>query len=515
MDILNFSVVNWSRAQFALTAMYHWFFVPLTLGLSVMLACMETFYVRTGDEQWKRITRFWMTLFGINFAIGVATGIILEFEFGTNWSNYSWFVGDIFGAPLAIEGLMAFFLESTFMAVMFFGWNKVSRKVHLLSTWLVAIGANLSAWWILVANAWMEHPVGMRFNPATVRNEMQNFWEVAFSPVAVNKFFHTVSSGFVLAAVFVAGISAWYMLRNRERELVRRSLKMAAVFGLVSSVLVVLTGDASARIIARVQPVKFAAMEGLYKGKEGQGLVVFGIPVKNAQGKYDIKYKIEIPAMLSFLAYRDRQAYVAGLEDVIEGKGPDALPVKEKIRRGRIARETLFEYKEARRYGDSLAMDSLMNYMQSPLFAVKYMKYFGYAFLNDPESVIPNVPLAFYSFHVMVFLGFYFVLLFVLALYFLYRHTLEKQRLLLWLMLLSVPLPYLAGECGWVLCETGRQPWIIQDLMPVMAAVSHIDASSVQVTFFLFAFLFTGLLIAEVGIMLKQIKKGPEKEGGN
>ena len=216
IDNVDLTLVDWSRAQFALTAIYHWLFVPLTLGLSFILAIMETIYVKTGREEWKRITRFWMTLFGINFAIGVATGIILEFQFGTNWSSYSWFVGDIFGAPLAIEGILAFFLESTFIAVMFFGWNKVSKKFHLLSTWLVAIGSNLSALWILIANAWMQNPVGMTFNPETARNEMMDFWAVVFNPVAVEKFLHTVSSGYLLASMFVLGISAWYILRKRE-----------------------------------------------------------------------------------------------------------------------------------------------------------------------------------------------------------------------------------------------------------------------------------------------------------
>ena len=229
---IDLSLVNWSRGQFALTAMYHWIFVPLTLGLSFIIAIMETLYVRTGNEEWKKITKFWMTLFGINFAIGVATGIILEFEFGTNWSNYSWFVGDIFGAPLAIEGIMAFFLESTFIAIMFFGWNKVSKKFHLISTWLVAFGSNLSALWILVANAWMQNPVGMHFNPDTARNEMLNFWEVLLSPVAINKFIHTITSGYVLAAIFVIGISSWYLLKNRELFLAKRSILIAAVFGL-------------------------------------------------------------------------------------------------------------------------------------------------------------------------------------------------------------------------------------------------------------------------------------------
>jgi len=235
VENIDLSVVDWSRAQFALTAIYHWIFVPLTLGLAFIVAIMETIYVRTGSEEWKRITKFWMTLFGINFAIGVATGIILEFEFGTNWSNYSWFVGDIFGAPLAIEGIMAFFMESTFIAIMFFGWNKVSKKFHLTASWLTAIGANLSALWILVANAWMQYPAGMVFNPETARNEMVDFWAVLFSPVAINKFMHTITSGYVLASIFVLGVSAWYLLKGREILMAKRSIIVAGVFGLISS----------------------------------------------------------------------------------------------------------------------------------------------------------------------------------------------------------------------------------------------------------------------------------------
>ncbi len=243
IENFDLSLVDWSRAQFALTAIYHWFFVPLTLGLSFIIAIMETLYVKTGNEEWKRTTKFWMTLFGINFAIGVATGIILEFEFGTNWSNYSWFVGDIFGAPLAIEGILAFFLESTFVAVMFFGWNKVSKRFHLISTWLVAVGASLSALWILVANAWMQNPVGMVFNPETARNEMINFWAVLFNPVAVDKFMHTITSGFLLGSIFVIGVSSFYLLKKREEWLAKRSILIAGIFGFLSSLTVVLTGD--------------------------------------------------------------------------------------------------------------------------------------------------------------------------------------------------------------------------------------------------------------------------------
>ena len=277
IESIDTSLIDWSRAQFAMTAMYHWIFVPLTLGLAVVMGIMETLYYKTGNEFWKKTAQFWMKLFGINFAIGVATGLILEFEFGTNWSNYSWFVGDIFGAPLAIEGILAFFMEATFIAVMFFGWGKVSKRFHLASTWLTGLGATISAWWILVANAWMQHPVGMEFNPDTVRNEMVDFWAVATSPVAVNKFFHTVLSGWVLGGVFVVGISCWYLLKKRNREFALASIKIGAIFGLVASLLAAWTGDGSGYQIAQTQPMKLAAVEGLYEGGTNVGLVGIGV----------------------------------------------------------------------------------------------------------------------------------------------------------------------------------------------------------------------------------------------
>jgi cytochrome d ubiquinol oxidase subunit I len=513
---IDLSLVNWSRGQFALTAIYHWIFVPLTLGLSFIIAIMETLYVRTGHEEWKKITKFWMTLFGINFAIGVATGIILEFEFGTNWSNYSWFVGDIFGAPLAIEGIMAFFLESTFIAVMFFGWNKVSKKFHLVSTWLVAFGSNLSALWILVANAWMQKPVGMHFNPDTARNEMLNFWEVLLSPVAVNKFLHTITSGYVLASIFVIGISSWYLLKRREVFLAKRSILIAAVFGLISSLMLIHSGDGSTRQIVHAQPMKFAALEGLYNGQEGAGLVAIGVMSiapgdTNSRNVKDFALRIEIPNFLSYMAYGKFDAFVPGINDLVDGNSKRGImPVSEKIDRGKFARESLAQLKTARDDGDSAAYNQLKARFNSDEFKSNYFRYFGYGFLNDPESIIPNVPVAFYSFHIMVGLGFYFLILFFLVLFYLFRNKLENKRIFLRLTIFTIPLAYLASQSGWVLAELGRQPWVIQDLLPTVAAVSHINASSVQITFILFAVLFTALLIAELSIMFKQIKIGPK-----
>ncbi|HLO59777.1 MAG TPA: cytochrome ubiquinol oxidase subunit I [Bacteroidales bacterium] len=506
------SLIEWSRAQFALTAMYHWLFVPLTLGLGFLIAFMETLYVKTGDEEWKKATKFWMTLFGVNFAFGVATGIILEFQFGTNWSNYSWFVGDIFGSPLAVEGILAFFLETTFIAVMFFGWNKVSKRFHLVSTWLTAIGANLSALWILVANGWMQFPAGMHFNPETARNEMVNFWDVLFSPVAINKFLHTISSGFVLASVFVTGISAWFILRKREVIFARKSMVVAGVFGIITSIYLIFTGDGSARLIAHKQPVKFAAMEGLVDGKSGAPLTVFGV-VSRKQQPADVKAKIEVPSLLSFLSFRNANAYVPGLKDFINGNPEHGvMSATEKMERGRKARQMFRDLREAKASNNTAEYEKLKATFTDQKFLDEYFRYFGYSFINNPSDLIPSVPLSFNSFRIMVYLGFYFVLLFVVVLVSLFTNKIVNRKWLLWLAVISIPLPYIAGQAGWIVAEVGRQPWAIQDYLPLSAAISHIDSSAVLVTFWIFAALFTAMIVAEVRILTRQIKIGPKKE---
>lgn len=520
LEAIDLSLVNWSRAQFALTAMYHWLFVPLTLGLTMIIAIMETLYVRTGNVEWKKITQFWMILFGINFAIGVATGIILEFEFGTNWSNYSWFVGDIFGAPLAIEGIFAFFMESTFIAVMFFGWNKVSKKVHLMSTWLTAIGANLSALWILVANAWMQNPVGMQFNPETARNEMVSFWDILFSSTAIYKFLHTTSSGFVLAAIFVIGISAWFILKKRHVVFARKSIAVAAVFGIISSIYVAFTGDSSARDIAQKQPMKFAAFEGLYNGSEGAGLIALGFistteTDPSNENLLDFNMKFEIPNVLSYMAYMDWNAFVPGINDLIDGNEKYGyLSAEEKIERGKVAMAKLKEFKEAKNSGDVESTEKLKAEFMDPEFQENYFQYFGYGYIKDTSLLIPSVPLSFYSFHIMVGLGFYFIVFFILALLYVTRGKLERKKGFLRLAIWTIPLAYIASQAGWIVAEVGRQPWVIQDLMPTVAAVTQISTGAVQTTFWMFATIFTLLLIAEIKIMLRQIKIGPKVEGG-
>ena len=509
MEHLDPSLVDWSRAQFALTALYHWIFVPLTLGLTFLVAIMETIYVKTGDIWWKKTTKFWMTLLAINFAIGLATGIIMEFEFGTNWSNYSWIVGDIFGAPLAIEGLMAFFMESTFFAIMFFGWDKVSKKTHLISTWLVAIGSNLSALWILVANGWMQHPVGMHFNPDTARNEMVNFWEILFNPNAYSKFLHTISSGYVLAALFIISVSSWYLLKGRNIQFAKRSIMIAASFGLIVSIFNLTTGDDSARQAALNQPMKLAAMEGLYDGKSSAPIVAFGIlnPKKNyLNDEKEFLFKIEIPDGLSLLGFHSIDAYVPGIKQLVLGdKEHNITSVAQKLSIGKKAVTALTNYKIAKKEGDTLQAQSALNIFE------ENTKYLGYGYLEKPEDVIPNVPITFYAFHTMVTFGFWFITLFIIILYLAMTNELEQKRWFLKAALWSLPLGYIAQEAGWIVAEVGRQPWAIQDMLPVGMATSQLSSTSVMFTFWMFAILFTALLIAEVKIMITQIKIGPEE----
>ncbi|HHD75868.1 MAG TPA: cytochrome ubiquinol oxidase subunit I [Campylobacterales bacterium] len=501
-------LIDWSRAQFALTALYHWLFVPLTLGLSFIMAIMETIYVKTGNVIWKEITKFWMTLFAINFAIGLATGIIMEFEFGTNWSNYAWIVGDIFGAPLAIEGIMAFFMESTFFAVMFFGWNKVSKKMHLLSTWLVAIGSNLSALWILVANGWMQHPVGMEFNVDTARFEMNSFWDVLFNPNAYSKFLHTIGSGYVMGALFVVGISAWYLLKGKDVVKAKKSLVVGATFGLITSIFLIASGDESAHQVALNQPTKLAAMEGLYHGDQREGIVAVGIldPTKEiGDGKEPFIFDWEIPYALSFLGYHNVDAFVPGIHDLVYGNEEQGIEsAASKIEKGKVAIEALKHYKEAKKAGkETEAKEALERFRANEV-------YFGYGYLKDPKDIIPPVAITFYSFHLMVGLGTWFLALFFFILYFAMLNKIHEKKMLLRLAVLSIPLGYVAGEVGWIVAEVGRQPWAIQGMLPTGMATSQISVSAVQTTFWLFAIIFTALMIAEIKIMLKQIKLGME-----
>ena len=498
--------IDWSRAQFALTAIYHWLFVPLTLGLAVIMGIVETKYYRTKDEFWKTAAQFWQRLFGINFAMGVATGIILEFEFGTNWSNYSWFVGDIFGAPLAIEGIVAFFMESTFVAVMFFGWKKVSAGFHLAATWLTGLGATISAWWILVANAWMQYPVGCEFNPDTMRNEMVSFAEVALSPFAVSKFCHTVTSAWIIGAIFCVGVSCWYLLKKQHTRLAIESMKIGAAVGLVAALLAGATGHKSGMDVAKVQPMKLAAMEALYDGGTEVGL-------KLVEG-------IEVPYGLSIMATNDPKGYVPGINDILNGytdnEGNVEPSVEEKMERGRIAIEALAAYRKAKKEGaDEATLATYLSLLNDN------MKYFGYGYIKDKNQVVPPVAVNFWAFRVMVGVGCLFILFFAVILAVVYRwpkFLFGKRDITAlpawhyWLAIMLIPLGYIGSECGWLVAEFGRQPWTIQDMLPTWASVSDIQASNVAITFFLFLVLFTTMLAVEINILLKQIKRGPASE---
>jgi len=499
------SVVEWSRWQFALTAMYHWLFVPLTLGLSVIIAIMETIGLRRHSEKMLAAAAFWTKIFAINFVCGVATGIILEFEFGTNWSNYSWFVGDIFGAPLAIEGLFAFFLESTFVVVMVLGRERVGRTFHLTATWLTAIGAMISALWILVANAWMQYPTGMTFNPDTMRNEMTDFWAVALSPVAINKLIHAVTSSWCLGAAFVIGVSC-YMLRRRRGNVpfAVPSVKVAGWVGLAGIALTMLSGHSSAVDVSQTQPMKLAAMEGLWRGGNNTELVAVGVlnPEKDFHNDADpYLFKIGIPGGLSMIARGSFDAFIPGIYDIIEGHdrvdGIDVNTVsyQERMARGDAARDALAEYGVTR---SPEALETLH----------KNYPYFGYGYYDSPADFVPPVAMTFYAFHTMVSLGGYLILFFVVALIIAYKKETTLSRLLAaWIGMLSICAAWVCSQAGWVCAEVGRQPWVIQDLMPTRAAISALNPADVRLTFWLFAAVFTLLLVAEVGIMIRKIHK--------
>ena len=532
--------IDWSRAQFALTAIYHWLFVPLTLGLAVIMGIVETKYYRSKDEFWKNAAKFWQKLFGVNFAMGVATGIILEFEFGTNWSNYSWFVGDIFGAPLAVEGIVAFFMESTFVAVMFFGWKKVSPGFHLASTWLTGLGATISAWWILVANAWMQYPVGCEFNPDTMRNEMVSFAEVALSPFAIDKFCHTVISSWIIGAIFCVAVCCWYLMKNRHTRLATESMKIGMWVGLIAALLACATGHKSAQSVAEVQPMKLAAMEALYDGGTDVGLtaIAWVNPFCQPDYKWDSEppLKLEMPYALSFMATNDIHGYVPGINDILNGytkpDGTKEPSIDEKIARGKKAIEALAAYRKAKAEG---APDTIVNYQLSIINS--NMPYFGYGYIKDKNDIVPYIPINFWSFRIMVGLGCVFILYFLVLLLLIYdipflsvftRRLLAAIGLLpetmadspkrltglpswhYWTAIALVPLAYIASECGWLVAEFGRQPWTIQDMLPTWAAVSDLSAGSVALTFILFLILFTTMLAVEINILLKQITKGPE-----
>lgn len=510
---INPSTIDWSRAQFALTAIYHWLFVPLTLGLALIMGIVETCWYRTRDEFWKKAAKFWQLLFGVNFAMGVATGIILEFEFGTNWSNYSWFVGDIFGAPLAIEGIIAFFMEATFVAVMFFGWKKVSPGFHLASTWLTGIGATISAWWILVANAWMQYPVGQEFNPDTMRFEMTSFSDVALSPFAVDKFFHTVISAWIIGAIFVCAVSAWYLLKGREKRLAVQSIKIASIVGIAATALAIITGDNSAYQVSKVQPMKLASMEALYNGGKDQSLTVVAAVNPFKQPDYENQEKpagrIAVPYGLSILATHSVHGFVPGINDFRNGfTWPDGKvepSFAEKIEMGKTAITALADYRSAKAAADEATAAENLKTLKDNI------KYFGYGYIKDEKDLVPNINICFWAFRIMVGFGCLFLLYFLVIGFGAWKKDLGKWRWLLVIGIILLPCAYIASESGWILAELGRQPWTIQDMLPVGAAISDLKPGSVALTFFIFLVLFTTMLAVEISILCKQIKKGPEQ----
>jgi cytochrome d ubiquinol oxidase subunit I len=502
-------VVQLSRLQFGLTAMYHFLFVPLTLGLAVLLGVMESVYVMTGRDIWRQMTRFWGVLFGINFAMGVATGITMEFQFGMNWAYYSHYVGDVFGAPLAIEGLMAFFLEATFIGLFFFGWDKLSKVAHLAVTWLVALGSNLSALWILIANGWMQHPVGARFNPDTMRMEVTDFMAVIFNPVAQAKFVHTVSAGYVTGSVFVLAISAYYLLRSRHIELAKRSMTVAASFGLAASLSVVVLGDESGYTAGENQKMKIAAIEAMWDTQPAPAsFTIFGLPNEKRHVTDD---EVRVPWMLGLIATRLISGEVAGINQLV-------AHAEERIRSGLIAYDALEKLRADRSnvdesarlaaHGDDLGYALLLKKVRPDVLNASDSEITQAAW-----STVPPVSPLFWSFRLMVGLGFLFIALFAVAFYLASARRLLSSRAFLYVALWVLPLPWIAAELGWYVAEVGRQPWVIEGVLPTFLAVSSLSASNVLTTLVGFIAFYSILLIVDIYLMVKAVRFGPTLEG--
>ncbi|AZG09497.1 cytochrome bd-I ubiquinol oxidase subunit CydA [Pigmentiphaga sp. H8] len=509
---MDLDIVSLSRLQFALTALYHFLFVPLTLGLSVVIAIMETVYVMTGRKIWRQMTKFWGTLFGINFVLGVATGLVMEFQFGMNWSYYSHYVGDIFGAPLALEGLMAFFLEATFVGLFFFGWNKLSRVGHLVATWCVALGSNFSALWILIANGWMQNPVGSAFNPETMRMEVTDFFAVLTNPVAQAKFVHTVSAGYVTASVFVLGVSAWYLLKGRHIDVAKRSMTVAASFGLASALSVVVLGDESGYLSTEHQKMKLAAIEGMWETEPAPApFTIVGIPDQQAR---ETHYAVRVPAVMGLIGTRSLTTEIPGITTLVDH-------ARERIGSGIIAFDALQRIRAA---GSSAAIapadrDAFEQHGSDLGYALLLKRY-----LDDPRQATPQqidqaawdtVPMVlplFWAFRIMVGLGFFFILLMATFFILSARRRLDAHRWLLKVAVFAIPLPWIAAEMGWIVAEFGRQPWVIEGVLPTAAAVSDLGAGTVLMTILGFTALYTVLFIVEMGLMLRAIRKGVEPD---
>ncbi len=503
------SLVDLSRLQFAATAMYHFLFVPLTIGMTWMLVIMESVYVMTGKTIYKDMTRFWGKLFGINFALGVTTGITLEFQFGTNWAYYSHYVGDIFGAPLAIEGLMAFFLESTFIGLFFFGWDRLSRQRHLLVTLLMAIGTNLSALWILIANGWMQNPVGAEFNYVTMRMEMTDFWAVVFNPDAQAKFVHTVSAGYVTGAMFVLSISAWYLLRRKDVEFAKRSFRIAAAFGLASIASVIVLGDESGYMVGEAQQTKMAAIEAMWETEPAPaGLNLIALP-NEAEMKND--FEIKLPWVMGLIGTRSVSKEVPGIIEIKAKNRERIISGIEAVQRLEALRKTPSDPDLKARFEerkDDLGFGLLLK---------KYTKDVSAA---TPEMIdqavndtVPRVSPLFWSFRVMVGLGFAMLVLFGLSAWYSVKGTFAEHSWLLRAAVWALPMPWIACELGWFVAEYGRQPWTIYGVLPTHLSVSTLNVSSLYGSIAGFVGFYTILLIVELYLMIKFAKQGPGSLG--
>lgn len=499
------TLIELSRLQFALTAMYHFIFVPLTLGMAFMLAIMESVYVMTQKQVYKDMVKFWGKLFGINFALGVATGLTMEFQFGMNWSYYSHYVGDIFGAPLAIEGLMAFFLESTMVGLFFFGWDKLSQVKHLMVTWLVAIGSNLSALWILIANGWMQHPVGSTFNTETMRMEMTSFAEVIFNPVAQVKFVHTVSAGYTTAAVFVLAISSWYLLKGRHVAFARRSFAIAASFGLASVLSVIVLGDESGYELGEVQQMKLAAIESEWETHEPPtAFTIVGLP---NQEEERTDYAIKIPWMMGLIATRSFDEPVIGLKDLRDANrerivsGLEANKLLDEIRSGTATAEETAIFEENKEHlGYALLVQPFTTDMDNPSQT---------AIDRAADYSIPPVAPMFWAFRIMVGAGFFMLAVFAYAFWVSAKHRIEKPKWFLRVALFTLPVPWIASEAGWFVAEYGRQPWAIAEILPVHTAVSNLAISDVVISLITVTVFYTVMFILGFYLMQKFARKGP------
>jgi cytochrome d ubiquinol oxidase subunit I len=498
-------VVDLSRLQFGATALYHFLFVPLTLGLSWMLVIMESVYVMTGKQVYRDMTKFWGKLFGINFAMGVTTGLTMEFQFGTNWAYYSHYVGDIFGAPLAIEGLMAFFLESTFVGLFFFGWDKLSKEKHLMVTFLVALGSNLSALWILIANGWMQNPVGAEFNFETMRMEMTSFAALIFNPVAQVKFVHTVAAGYTAASMFVLGISSWYLLKKRDTGFALRSIAVASGFGLASIISVIILGDESGYTTGEVQKVKLAAIESEWHTEPAPAaFTVFGMP---NQKEERTDYAIKVPYLLGLIATRSVDEEVTGLIDI---KNQNEI----RIRNGMQSYADLERLKDGDKSEASIAaFDKTKNDLGFGLLLKKYTPNVTDAteaqIKQAASDTIPNVFALFWSFRVMVAMAFLMFFIFAASFYFTIKRSMEKQTWLLRLALYAIPAPWIAAEMGWLVAEMGRQPWTISGILPTHLSTSSLTTGNLYFSLAGFIGFYTLLLVVEMYLMFKYARLGP------